>query len=311
MQQFSQAPSGVPVSPPNFGHSMLPHTATLDKLHWLTDDLPKFNVLAALGGAAVKPDEESDYYWNSLGYRLPGFGIVMIHWKPRRPKSMKYFALVQLNPAPYLTWDDFCELAVKFQPRFNSVRICRLDFAIDLEAEMFSLDSVLRAIDMGYVQCFEDYAEEEGGMYLGKGNKRLNIYSKNGKTRIEVQLSHEYCPVDTVMGMRRLVFYRPFVYAGVSFYDFDEDVLVSKVDPEFRKAESFEKFLRKKKKVLSVQRILAAKQCYERYGYARTRRYFNRQVNFARDSASLFVKHETLSPEFLDRVYRSYAVGFF
>lgn len=289
---------------------MLPHTATLDKLHWLTNDLPKFAALAALGGATVKPYEESEYYWNSLGYELPGFGMVMIHWHPKR-KTMKYFALVQLNPALHSTWDDFCDLAVKFQPRFDLVKICRLDFAVDLEETMFPLKSVLRAIDMGYVQCFEDYAEQGGGIYLGKGNKRLNIYSKNGKTRIEVQLSHEYCPAVTVADIRRLIFYRPFLYAGVSFFEFDEGALVSKVDPEFRDEGVFKRFLRKKQKVLSVQRVLAAKQCFERYGYARTRRYFNRQVNFARDSASLFIRHKKLSPEFLDGVYRSYAVGFF
>ncbi len=303
------------VTPRLSGHLSLSGIGFLDKMCWRTNQKFNQDYLKKTSKQMI-PNTVQGHYLDSTYYDRSPNGTVIVQWGKKAPKVQIYNGKVETNPSKFPSWNSFQSDVQNYVADLNEPCICRVDFTVALDSQVWPWELLLKFVDVPRSQHFEMSIDKETGetygFSIGKFPERLHIYrhindSGEGKeisttTHVELQLSNEKCPVKSFHDVSQLEHYRPFSKADVKFMDLNED-LYDRIDYEFERADQFRQLLEKPKKVAWVSKVLCIQGSMDRYGFMRTRKLLNRQSNFSRDVQLMFKPHSILSARALDEIF--------
>jgi IS1 family transposase len=291
----------------------------LDKLNILTNDwIDKKELESSAIKQPIYYSGPKSPYMNYCSYDRGPKGTITWHFGPRYKKSGQRHSKLETNPGSnFDSWQDYENDLDTFYNNKLDYEICRLDCSIDIPHDLLRWQDILRYAFMGGVKTFKifdtnrDGTEKPNGFHFGKGKKRFSVYEYEDKTRLEIQLSHEHCPIRKLNQIRKLETFSPFSTIGLEFYDFDwtcfQDIdnTISDIKNIKDKQTTLPQFQNS-----DLGRTNALCSLWLRSGYFQLSRFLDKGKNFHRYQ-QYFKKHPILSTTLLDEIFQRSMKNFF
>lgn len=294
---MSKKMRGTPVSPGLPGRQTTVGVGSVDKLCFKTNGRLNLAYLSK-NAKRVMPNIFSGHYVKNAIYEMNTGHTVIVQYG-KKSQLQRFDAKLEVNPSKYPSWEAFIEEMSEVTD-LAEAEICRLDFCVDLDGHRYPYDEVAKRV---FAKGRRTYKLEENGISIGKAPKRAHVYSKDKITRIEVQLSDDYCPVKKFADILQLRDLEPFSEFGLEFKFLRTKFVRDTLKP-FLNYGTMKALRKKKQKLSTLKRRQRFVSTVFHLGIRIAYSIYNENENFERDFEKYLKKADGISAKMLDRIWR-------